>query len=80
MYITSNKRDPRYFDLYKIELSQSGPTLLYQNDSAYDIGAVSYTHLDVYKRQVINTAADGLRSSTSVRTLNKIIDGNFGLY
>ena len=41
MYITSNKRDPRYFDLYKIELSQSGPTLLYQNDSAYDIGVIS---------------------------------------
>ena len=29
---------------------------------------------------VMNTAADGLRSSTSVLTLNKIIDGNFGLY
>lgn len=41
MYITSNKRDPRYFDLYKLALNQPTPTLLYQNDSAYDIGIIS---------------------------------------
>jgi len=43
IYITSNKRNPRYFDLWKLDTSTWKANLLYQNDSAYDIAGISKT-------------------------------------
>ena len=38
--------------------------------------AVSYTHLDVYKRQVLNSYADALRNNKGVIAVDgKMIDG-----
>jgi dipeptidyl aminopeptidase/acylaminoacyl peptidase len=41
MYFTSNKRDPRYFDLYKMEVGKWEPSLMYQNDKGYNLGGLS---------------------------------------
>ena len=41
IYITSNKRDARYFDLLKLDTATWTEKLLYQNDSAYTISAIS---------------------------------------
>ena len=41
IYITSNKRNPRYFDLWKMDISTWKAELLYQNDSAYDVAGIS---------------------------------------
>lgn len=40
-YITTNERDPRYFDLYKVTSENLDRTLLYQNDAPHVISAVS---------------------------------------
>ncbi|MEO7835398.1 MAG: S9 family peptidase [Ginsengibacter sp.] len=39
--ITSNRRDPRYFDLWKADTADWNFKLLYQNDSGYNVDGVS---------------------------------------
>lgn len=42
LYYSSNVRDPRYFDVYKINvLLNRKPVLLYTNDKGYQIGSMS---------------------------------------
>ncbi len=41
MYISSNKRDQRYFDLWKADTTGWAATIFYQNDSGYSPGAIS---------------------------------------
>lgn len=43
MYISSNKRDPRFFDIWKLDTTKWQPVLLYQNDSSMDVSAISKT-------------------------------------
>lgn len=40
-YYTSNKRDPRFFDLYKMDTTTWQPRLVYKNDHGYDVGSIS---------------------------------------
>jgi dipeptidyl aminopeptidase/acylaminoacyl peptidase len=40
-YYSSNVRDPKYFDLYRMSVKEWKPELLYTNDKAYDIGLIS---------------------------------------
>lgn len=40
-YISSNHRDPKYFDLWKLDTSNWTPVLLFQNDSGYDVVGTS---------------------------------------
>jgi dipeptidyl aminopeptidase/acylaminoacyl peptidase len=42
MFYLSNKRDPRFFDLYKMGISDWKAELIYQNDEGLDISAVSH--------------------------------------
>lgn len=39
--ITSNRRDPKYFDLWKADTADWNFKLLYQNDSGYNINGIS---------------------------------------
>lgn len=41
MYVSSNKRDQRFFDLWKVNVGNWNAEMLYRNDSGYDISAVS---------------------------------------
>src|SRR5882724_3833975 len=41
MYVSSNKRNPKFFDLWKMDTATWNATLFYQNDSALDVSAVS---------------------------------------
>ncbi len=41
MYYTSNKRDARYFDLYKMDTTHWTPLMMYKNENGYDVGAIS---------------------------------------
>lgn len=43
MYITSNKRDPKVFDLYKLDTSKWKESLIYQNDAAYNVESLSHS-------------------------------------
>lgn len=40
-FYTSNVRDPRFFDVYKMEVGNWKPTLLYQNNDNYNVDGVS---------------------------------------
>lgn len=41
LYVISNKRNPKVFDLWKIDTASWNAVLLYENDSAYDINGLS---------------------------------------
>ncbi|NOX69982.1 MAG: S9 family peptidase [Gammaproteobacteria bacterium] len=40
-FVTTNERDPRYFDLYEFDTGDYTRTLLYENNDGYQIGSVS---------------------------------------
>jgi len=42
MLYMSNKRDPRFFDMYKMDLSNWDSKMIYQNDEGLNIGDVSH--------------------------------------
>ena len=60
MYYTSNKRDPRYFDLYKMDVATWTPTLMYQNDKGYDIGHISPNEQYLTIIESITTSSNNL--------------------
>ncbi len=41
MYVVSNKRNPRFFDIWKMDTSGWKASLLYQNDSGYNVSGMS---------------------------------------
>lgn len=41
LFVLSNKRDPKYFDLWKADTSNWDFKLFYQNDSGYEVGQIS---------------------------------------
>lgn len=41
LYYSSNKRDPRYFDLYKMDTGTWTNRMIYKNDNGFDVGAMS---------------------------------------
>jgi dipeptidyl aminopeptidase/acylaminoacyl peptidase len=41
MYVISNVRNPKFFDIYKLDTTKWEPTMLYQNDSGYTISNIS---------------------------------------
>jgi len=43
MYVSSNKRNPKFFDIWKLDTASWKPVLIYQNDSGYSISGMSRT-------------------------------------
>jgi dipeptidyl aminopeptidase/acylaminoacyl peptidase len=41
MYYTSNKRDSRFFDYYKMDTATWTPVMMYKNDNGFDVSAMS---------------------------------------
>lgn len=41
MYVVSNKRNPNYFDVWKLDTTSWKETLIFQNDSGLDVSAIS---------------------------------------
>ena len=40
-YYSTNERDPRYFDIFKMSIADFKPTLLFKNEVGYDLGDIS---------------------------------------
>ena len=40
-FFGSNKRNPRFMDLYEMDIASFTPTLVYQNNAGYDLGCIS---------------------------------------
>jgi dipeptidyl aminopeptidase/acylaminoacyl peptidase len=41
MYVISNSRDPRFFDLYKIDIVTLNSEMIFKNDSGYNLNSIS---------------------------------------
>ncbi len=41
MYVLSNSRDPRFFDLYKINILTLESVMVYKNDKGYSLNSIS---------------------------------------
>ncbi len=41
LFYSSNKRDPRFFDLYKMDTATWTARMIYKNDKGFDVGAIS---------------------------------------
>lgn len=42
LFYLSNKRNPSFFDLYKMRINEWKPELIYANDQGFNVGAVSW--------------------------------------
>ena len=59
-YYLSNKRNPRYFDLYKMQVGTWNAGMLYRNDSGYDIDDISWNEKHLALGQNITTSENRL--------------------
>lgn len=41
-YFSTNERDPRFFDIYEMPIGTFKPSLIYKDETGYDIGDISY--------------------------------------
>jgi dipeptidyl aminopeptidase/acylaminoacyl peptidase len=57
-YFMSNKRDPKFFDLYEMDIESFTPRLFYQNDSGYEGFTVSPDEKFLATRKSITTNND----------------------
>lgn len=55
MYIASNKRDPRFFDIWKLDTIKWEPVLFYKNDSNLNLAAISKSERYVALTKSITT-------------------------
>ncbi|MGZ8525270.1 MAG: S9 family peptidase, partial [Chitinophagaceae bacterium] len=83
LYYTSNKRDPRFFDLYKMDTATWTPKLIYQNESGYDVNAISDDEQFMALVQPITTSSSNLylltQQTKELKKLNRdSIESNNG--
>jgi dipeptidyl aminopeptidase/acylaminoacyl peptidase len=56
MFYISNKRDPRFFDLYKMGISDWKADMIYQNDEGLDISGISHDESMFILEKAITTS------------------------
>jgi len=55
-FVQTNERDPRYFDLYEVGVEGYAKTLLFENDKAYQVRAVSPDRRYVGLSRIVDNA------------------------
>ncbi|MCC8359082.1 S9 family peptidase [Salinimicrobium sediminilitoris] len=60
LYYLSNKRDPKFFDLYRMQIDQWEPHMLYQNDKGLEIVGMSHDENHIALSQPITTSENKL--------------------
>ncbi|MGZ8525102.1 MAG: alpha/beta fold hydrolase [Chitinophagaceae bacterium] len=74
LFYTSNKRNPRFFDLYKMDTITWTPILVYKNESGYDINAISDDEQYMALVQPVTTSSTNLylltQQSKELKKLN----------
>ncbi len=60
MYYTSNKRDERFFDLYKMGIGDWKASMMYQNNEGYDLAGLSWDEKYVALNKSITTSENQL--------------------
>jgi dipeptidyl aminopeptidase/acylaminoacyl peptidase len=73
LYYSSNKRDPRYFDLYKMDTASWKPAMVYKNDKGFDVGAMSDNERYLSLVETITTSATNIYvADQQTKTLKKL--------
>lgn len=79
-YYASNKRNPRYMDVYEMDIESFESKLIYQNDEGYDVDAISNDKNTLALVKPLNTNdADLYVYSVSDKNMTKVnenISGN----
>ena len=60
MFYTSNVRDPKYFDLYKMQIGTWQPSLVYENKSGLNVETISADESTLAITKVITTSENEL--------------------
>ena len=60
MYFSSNKRDPQFFDLYKMKIDDWNPELIYQNNDGNDLSSWSDDETFFALTKTITTSSNEL--------------------
>ena len=77
LYVTSNRRNAKFFDLWKLDTAGWAASLFYQNDSGYEVSAVSKTGRYLVLNKSITTDKNELYIyDQSSKTQKRISNGN----
>jgi dipeptidyl aminopeptidase/acylaminoacyl peptidase len=60
LYYTSNKRNPQFFDLYKMTVGDWKATMLYQNDAGLDVSSISWDEKTLALQKTLTTSENQL--------------------
>lgn len=60
MFYTSNVRDPKYFDVYKMNIGEWIPTLFYENNSGLNVNAIADDEKTVVVSKTVTTSENEL--------------------
>jgi len=77
LYVTSNQRDPKYFDIWKLNTADWKPMILYQNDSGYSVSGVSKSERYIALTKDITTDKNELYLyDRNAKTMKRISNDN----
>lgn len=76
IYVSSNKRDVKYFDLMKIEVGSWTPTMIYQNDEGYEVSLISASERYVSLSKSVTTDKNELYMYDTTSKTNKKISND----
>lgn len=60
MIYSSNKRDPKFFDVYKMKIGEWEPKMIYQNDNGFQLEGISHDENLLVLSQPITTSENKL--------------------
>jgi len=81
MYYISNKRDPKFFDLYKMPIATWEAEMIYQNDAGLDVSGISKDEKTLVLTKAITTSEDKMfLYDLATKEMKEITDGkgNYG--
>ncbi len=81
LFVNSNHRNPKYFDLWQMDTSNWKPVLFYQNDSALDPGVLSSTNRYLTLTKSITTDKNELYLfDLSRKTISRLSNDNEAIW
>lgn len=83
MYYGSNKRNPRFFDLYKMDTATWTPVMVYKNDNGFDVAAISDNERFLVVTENLTTSSNNIylvdqqtRKTTKINADNRETSNN----
>jgi Dipeptidyl aminopeptidases/acylaminoacyl-peptidases len=79
LYYNTNKRNPKFFDLYKMDTATWKGVLIYKNDSGYDVNTISHNEQYFLLTKAITTDKNDLYLFDNATKKLKKISADTGL-